>query len=90
MIKNFDIVLIDAFGEEIVSFHAPSDPFNIGDIVNVEVENNDPNFWDKEPIKSLKLELVEKDSYLRFNYSMNKQCYTSCIIEYTVVKISQI
>lgn len=65
------IEIIDKEGNEIQNLTLQSNPFNIGQIIHLSVNNRNKEFWSVEEIE--KSFIVDKiEHYVRVNYSINK------------------
>ena len=70
----------------ITSFQSESNPFKIGETINISVSNYDTQYWNAKEVKGIfKIEQIEH--FLRTNYSSNKS-YNSILI--TNVKVSEL
>lgn len=65
------IEIIDKDGNEIQNLNLESNPFNIGQIIHLSVNNRNKEYWQVEEIqKSFKVDKIEH--YVRVDYSLNK------------------
>jgi hypothetical protein len=65
------IEIIDKEGNEIQNLTLESNPFNIGQVIHLSVNNRDKNYWAVEEIQ--KSFIVDKiEHYVRVDYSATK------------------
>lgn len=65
------IEIIDKDGNEIQNLNLESNPFNVGQIIHLSVNNRNKEFWTVEEIQ--KSFIVDKiEHYVRVDYSFNK------------------
>ncbi|MGL5257823.1 MAG: hypothetical protein ACRC76_12405 [Proteocatella sp.] len=65
------IEIIDKDGNEIQNLNLESNPFNVGQIIHLSVNNRNKEFWTAEEIQ--KSFIVDKiEHYVRVDYSFNK------------------
>ena len=65
------IEIIDKDGNEIQYLNLESNPFNVGQIIHLSVNNRNKEFWTVEEIQ--KSFIVDKiEHYVRVDYSFNK------------------
>jgi len=65
------IEIIDKEGNQIQTLSLDSNPFNVGQIIHLSVNNRNKIFWSvKEIKKSFKVDKIEH--YVRVDYSYNK------------------
>ena len=65
------IEIIDKEGNEIQNLTSESNPFNIGQVIHLSVNNRDKNYWAVEEIQ--KSFIVDKiEHYVRVDYSATK------------------
>ena len=65
------IEIIDKNGNEIQYLNLESNPFNVGQIIHLSVNNRNKDFWAVEEIQ--KSFIVDKiELYVRVDYSFNK------------------
>jgi len=65
------IEIIDKDGNEIQNLNLESNPFNVGQIIHLSVNNRNKEYWAVEEIqKSFVVDKIE--NYVRVDYSFNK------------------
>lgn len=69
------IEIINKNGDLITDFESESNPFKIGEAINISVSNYDESFWSVDEVKAdFKVEKIEH--FLRKDYTLAHKCYT--------------
>lgn len=81
-----NIEIINKEGELITDYELESNPFKIGQTINISVSNYDKEFWN---IKEVKGDFVidKIEHFLRKDYRINQKCYTSFCVSIEVTKL---
>jgi len=80
------IEIVDKNGSEITSFDLDSNPFKIGEVINIDIKNHDNSFWDKKELyKEYRIEKI--NHFLRQIYGKGRN-YNSVFV--VSVRVSEI
>ena len=83
------IEIINSEGDEITNLSLESNPFTLGQIIHLEINNRDKRYWVVEEVR--KSFLVDKiESYVRVDYQLNGKRNESVSISVEVSEIKTI
>jgi hypothetical protein len=83
------IEIINSEGDEITNLSLESNPFTLGQIIHLEINNRDKRYWVVEEVQ--KSFLVDKiESYVRVDYQLNGKRNESVSISVEVSEIKTI
>ena len=83
------IEIINSKGDEVTNLSLESNPFTLGQIIHLEINNRDKRYWVVEEVR--KSFLVDKiESYVRVDYQLNGKRNESVSISVEVSEIKTI
>ena len=81
------IEIIDSNRNLITSFELESNPLKVGEVISIDISNNDKWYWTVDEVKSdFKIKKIEH--YLRKQYSLNGRYSENFCVSVEVSKIN--
>ncbi len=85
-ITKMTITIIDQFENEIASYDLETNPFTVGEIIEISISNNNKDIWNVDELdKQFQIDTISH--YLRINYSNSLKRH---VYHYVIVKVSPI
>jgi len=78
--------IVDKEGFVITDFNLEANPFKVGEIINISVNNYNKEFWSYEEVKGdYKIDNIEH--YFSIDYKVNKNTHTRFCVSVEVTKL---
>jgi hypothetical protein len=80
------IEIIDNEGNLITDFELETNPFKVGETINISVHNYDKDFWTADEVFG-EYKIVHIEHYFKKDYQRNKKIYDLFCLSVEVTKI---